>query len=53
MSDLEKEELFSEITEHLDTIEEIVDNFDYEDNEELIVISDLIGQLRKIVLGNE
>ena len=51
MSDLEREEIYGELLEHLDNIDEMIDNYgvEVEDDEEFSEIVDLLGQVRKIV----
>ena len=51
MGDLEREHVREEITDHLDSIEEIMDNtsIDVEEDEQSIEILDLIQRIRDII----
>jgi uncharacterized protein YfkK (UPF0435 family) len=51
VSDLVWDSMAEEISEHLDTIEEIIDNssFDLEENEQLQEISDLLAHLKILI----
>lgn len=50
MSDLEKEEVYVSVSEHLDSIDEIMDNYDFDiEDAEFIELGDLFDQIRKLI----
>lgn len=51
MSDLEREEVYTELGEILDNIYEMFDNYevDVEDDEEFSEINDLFTQVRRLI----
>lgn len=49
MNDLERSEAYTEISEHLDNIDEVIENLDTEGDEEFSEVVDLVLQIRKII----